>query len=151
MHVADGARLGQEVGLTGSVTRVDGDGTSSRGSHPSGEVAPVRDRAETFVEEDEFGSIGLTGDSEQFEAATENSERGVLVRSIRFSHQRVGTRYSRKNTSGAKASSCFALSARLKPCPDTNHSRVSGSLYETHAKHWHGSATCIEWLRYRKL
>lgn len=86
VHIADAASFGQDVGLARSVTRVDGDGTSGRGSDAGGEVAPVGDGAEAFVEEYEFGTFRLAGYSEEFEVAILNGDGGAFMLSFGFSH-----------------------------------------------------------------
>ena len=61
VHVGYGSRLGEEFGMAGAVAGVDGDGASGGVGNFAGKLLPVRDGAESFVEEDEFGSVWIAG------------------------------------------------------------------------------------------
>ncbi len=71
VHVGDRTSLGEKFGVAGSVARIDGDGASGRGSETRGEILPVRDGAESFVEENEFRRVRVdAGNTVHFEAAS---------------------------------------------------------------------------------
>ena len=61
VHIGDGARLSEEIGITRTVAGVDGDRRSSGTGDFAGKLLPVRDGAEPLVEKDEFGSVQVAG------------------------------------------------------------------------------------------
>ena len=70
VHVTYRARLGEDVGVARAVARIDGDGTSRCGGDARGKIPPVRDRAEPFMEEDEFRRVLIdSGNAQHFKAA----------------------------------------------------------------------------------
>ena len=75
VHVGDGARFGEQIGVAGAVTRVDGDGASGGGGDVLRKVLPVRDRSEAFVKKHEFGHMRIAaGDACDFERVSVNGE-----------------------------------------------------------------------------
>jgi hypothetical protein len=75
VHVGDGAGFGEEIGVAGTIARVNGDRTTGSGGDANGEVFPERDGAEAFVEEDELRRARITGvDAMDFQAMAVNRE-----------------------------------------------------------------------------
>jgi len=90
VHVGDGTRLGERIGVAVAVAGVDGDGTSGGGSDAGREIFPERDGAEAFVEKDEFGRVGVAcGDAMDFDGAALHGESQMLIeRCFQFSDLR---------------------------------------------------------------
>lgn len=86
VHVGDRTRFSQKIGVTGAVAGIDANRTFSGGGNLCGEISPVRDRAQAFVKEYEFGSC-VAGDALSFEAMAADGEMERLGAGI--SH-RVG-------------------------------------------------------------
>ena len=83
VHVADGARFGQNVGIPVAIARVDRYGASGGLGDACGKILPVRERAQAFVEKNEFRSAWLAGgNAENFQAMIVY----VQERNLRFIH-----------------------------------------------------------------
>ena len=79
VHVVDRARLAQHLGLAVAVARVDHGGAAGRRSRFLREIAPHRDRAQTFVEKDQSRRIPiLAGNFLNLELAPLNGDEGMI-------------------------------------------------------------------------
>src|SRR3954454_16856080 len=94
MHVADRARLREEVRLAWSVARENNDSTSGRVGHSLRKIFPVRDRAQSLMQENKFWNIGLRcTDSHDLKAValnrrTERLHQCFHPRQYRLAHPR---------------------------------------------------------------
>ena len=81
MHVGNSAILREQVGIAGTVARIDGHLTSRGVGDARGKVFPVRHRAEAFMQKDELRSMrDVSRNVEDFEVASLDGELGYLSR-----------------------------------------------------------------------